>query len=109
MKPQFVLALSCPDRQGIVHRTSGFRVEQGANILEAAQFDDVGTSRFFMRVQFEVNDVAFTAAGLSDSFAGVKTLKAAGSDLECAALARAMKRHAEHRVLLNGSKTLLFS
>ena len=109
MKPQFVLALSCPDRPGIVHRASGFLVAQGANILEAAQFDDVGTSRFFMRVQFEVNDVAFTAAGLSDSFAGVKALKVAGSDLECAALARAVKWHAEHWVLLNGGKTVVFS
>ena len=109
MKPQFVLALSCPDRRGIVHRTSGFLVAHGANILKAAQFDDVGTSRLFMRVQFEVHDVAFTAAGLSDSFAGVKALKVAGSDVECAALARAVKWHAEHRLLLNGSKTVVFS
>ena len=109
MKLQFVLALSCPDRPGIVHRASGFLVAQGANILEAAQFDDVGTSRFFMRVQFEVNDVAFIAADLSDSFAGVKALKVAGSDLECTALARAVKRRAEHRVHLNGSKTVVFS
>ena len=66
-------------------------------------------ANFFMRVQFEVNDVAFIAAGLSDSFAGLKALQVAGSDLECAALARAMKRHAEHRVLLNGGKTVVFS
>lgn len=71
MKPQFVLSLSCPDRPGIVHRVSGFLVEQGANILEAAQFDDVGTNRFFMRVQFEVTDTAITAAALSERFAGV--------------------------------------
>ena len=50
-----------------------------------------------MRVQFEMNDVAFIAASLSDSFAVVKTLKVAGSDLECTALARAVKWHAEHR------------
>ena len=109
MKPQFVLTLSCPDRPGIVQRGFGFLVAHGANILKAAQFDDVGTSRFFMRVQFEVNDVAFTAAGLSDSFAGVKALKVAGTVLECTALARAVKWHAEHRVLLNGSKTVMFS
>ena len=75
MKPQFVLTLSCPDRPGIVHRVSGFLVEHGANILEAAQIDDVGTSRCFMCVQFEVNAVAFIAAGLSVSFARVKALK----------------------------------
>ncbi len=71
MKPQFVLSLSCPDRPGIVHRVSGFLVEQGANILEAAQFDDVGTGRFFMRVQFEVNDTTLTAAALADLFSTV--------------------------------------
>ena len=68
-KPQFVLALSCPDRPGIVHRVSGFLVEQGANILEAAQFDDVGTNRFFMRVQFELADIATTATALHERFA----------------------------------------
>ena len=56
-----------------------------------------------------MNDVAFTAASLADSFAGVKALKVAGSDLECAALARTVKWHAEHRVLLNGGKTVVFS
>lgn len=71
MKPQFVLLLSCPDRPGIVHRVSGFLVEQGANILEAAQFDDVDTNRFFMRVQFEIVESGLTAAALSDRFASV--------------------------------------
>jgi formyltetrahydrofolate deformylase len=33
----------------------------------------------------------------------------AGSDLECTALARAVKWHAQHRVLLNGHKTVIFS
>ena len=71
MKPQFVLLQSCPDRPGIVHRVSGFLVEQGANILEAAQFDDVGTNRFFMRVQFEIAEPALTASMLSERFAPV--------------------------------------
>ena len=68
-KPQFVLALSCPDRPGIVHRVSGFLVEQGANILEAAQFDDVSTGRFFMRVQFELDDATVAATTLRARFA----------------------------------------
>ena len=46
IKPQFVVSLSCPDRPGIVHRVSGFLVDQSANILEAAQFYDVGSGRF---------------------------------------------------------------
>ncbi|WP_129840868.1 formyltetrahydrofolate deformylase [Streptomyces sp. RFCAC02] len=36
-------------------------------------------------------------------------LVAAGRDVECQALARAVKWHSEHRVLLNGSRTVVFS
>lgn len=49
------LTLSCPDRKGIVHAVTGFLMEQDANILEAAQFDDISTGLFFMRVQFELD------------------------------------------------------
>jgi formyltetrahydrofolate deformylase len=36
-------------------------------------------------------------------------LTAMGRDVECVTLARAVKWHVEHRVLLNGSKTVVFS
>jgi formyltetrahydrofolate deformylase len=36
-------------------------------------------------------------------------LVALGRDVECQALARAVKWHAEHRVLLNGSRTVVFA
>ena len=36
-------------------------------------------------------------------------LVAAGRDVECQALARAVKWHSEHRVLLNGHRTVVFS
>jgi formyltetrahydrofolate deformylase len=54
MNASYVLTLSCPDRAGIVHAVSGFLYERGANIVEAAQFGDVATGLFFMRVQFEL-------------------------------------------------------
>ena len=38
----------------------------------------------------------------------VATLAAIGRDVESVALARAVKWHAEHRVLLNGAKTVIF-
>jgi formyltetrahydrofolate deformylase len=38
----------------------------------------------------------------------VATLTAIGRDVESVVLARALKWHAEHRVLLNGSKTVVF-
>ncbi len=55
MRTKFNLTLSCPDQQGIVYAVTGFLVEQNANILQAAQFDDVATGLFFMRVQFELD------------------------------------------------------
>ena len=52
MTHAYVLTLSCPDRPGIVHAVSGFLLERGGNIEEAAQYNDAGTGLFFMRVQF---------------------------------------------------------
>ncbi len=52
MKKTYILTLSCPDKSGIVHAVSGLLLEHGANIEEAAQFNDAQTGLFFMRVQF---------------------------------------------------------
>ena len=48
----YILTLSCPDQRGIVHAVSGFLLERGGNIEEAAQYNDHDTGLFFMRVQF---------------------------------------------------------
>ena len=60
MSPAYILTLSCPDRTGIVHAVSGFLLERGANIEEAAQYNDHDTGLFFMRVRFacEAHDEA---------------------------------------------------
>ena len=69
-----ILTLSCPDRPGIVARVSTLLFEHGANILDAQQFDDAETGRFFMRVVFTPGpagaeavrpDLAMLAADLS--------------------------------------------
>ena len=52
MGPTYILTLSCPDRLGLVHAVSGFLLERGGNIEEAAQYNDPDTGLFFMRVQF---------------------------------------------------------
>jgi formyltetrahydrofolate deformylase len=52
MNHAYILTLSCPDRPGIVHAVSGFLLERGGNIEEAAQYNDHDTGLFFMRVQF---------------------------------------------------------
>jgi formyltetrahydrofolate deformylase len=54
----YILNLSCPDRQGIVHAVSGFLLERQGNIEEAAQYNDPDTGLFFMRVQFACSAVA---------------------------------------------------
>ncbi len=48
-----ILTLSCDDRPGIVARVSAQLFERGANILDAQQYDDAQTGRFFMRVVFD--------------------------------------------------------
>ena len=58
MNPVYVLTLSCPDRIGLVHAVSGFLAERGGNIEEAAQYNDLGTGLFFMRVQFACGQLA---------------------------------------------------
>jgi formyltetrahydrofolate deformylase len=50
---QFVLTLSCPDRAGIVAAVSNHLAANDCNILEAQQFGDAETGRFFMRLVFE--------------------------------------------------------
>lgn len=62
-----ILALSCPDRPGIVSEVSSLLFEAGCNIVEAQQFDDTETSRFFMRVVFCCLDHAKSEAEIAAS------------------------------------------
>ena len=48
----FILTLSCPDRIGIVYNVSGLLLEHQGNIIDAQQFGDEETGRFFLRVHF---------------------------------------------------------
>lgn len=68
---QFVLTLSCPDRPGIVSAVSTFLAQNGQNILDAQQFDDVETGKFFMRVVFTAADLAVELSALQTGFAAI--------------------------------------
>lgn len=60
-----VLRLSCVDRPGLVRSVSGLLFDCGGNILDAQQFDDCQTGRFFMRVVFELGgEAGAVAAGM---------------------------------------------
>jgi formyltetrahydrofolate deformylase len=68
---QFVLTLSCPDRPGIVAAVSTFLAQSGQNILDAQQFDDVETRKFFMRVVFTAADLAVELSALQTGFSAI--------------------------------------
>lgn len=67
---KLILTLSCPDRPGIVNSVSSFLLSEGANIVEAAQLNDVSTKLFFMRVKFECSNDAKTDQ-MEERFASV--------------------------------------
>ena len=68
---QFVLTLSCPDRPGIVSAVSTFLAHNGQNILDAQQFDDIETRKFFMRVVFTAADLAVELQALQTGFTAI--------------------------------------
>ena len=65
------LSLSCDDRPGLVASVAGFLASRGGNILDAQQFDDRQTNRFFMRVVFELTDPAVSSERFRDDFTSV--------------------------------------
>ena len=67
VEPVFSLLLVCPDRKGIVAAVAGFLSDHDASIVEAKQFNDQLTRRFYMRA-------VFTSVG--PRFAGIDSLRA---------------------------------
>jgi formyltetrahydrofolate deformylase len=57
MRHDHILTLSCPDTTGIVYRVTGLLYASGCNILDAQQFGDEESGRFFLRVHFDVPGV----------------------------------------------------
>ncbi len=50
----YILTISCPDTTGIVHSITGWLLEKQGNIIEAEQFGDELTQRFFLRIHFSI-------------------------------------------------------
>ncbi|MCG5473515.1 MAG: formyltetrahydrofolate deformylase, partial [Sinorhizobium fredii] len=48
----YVLTVTCKSTRGIVAALSGYLAEQGCNIIDSSQFDDLQTGLFFMRISF---------------------------------------------------------
>ncbi|WP_455351124.1 formyltetrahydrofolate deformylase [Streptomyces sp. SYSU K217416] len=67
---QYVLTVTCPDKQGIVHAVSSYLFMTGCNIEDSQQFGDHDTGLFFMRVHFSA-EAPVTVAKLRASFAAI--------------------------------------
>jgi formyltetrahydrofolate deformylase len=52
MDNAYILTLSCDDHPGLVAAVAGLLTDCGGNILDAQQYNDLATDRFFMRVVF---------------------------------------------------------
>ncbi|MEV7087550.1 formyltetrahydrofolate deformylase [Streptomyces sp. NPDC093085] len=70
MPDQYVLTLSCPDKEGIVHAVSSYLFMTGCNIVDSQQFGDRDTGLFFMRVHFSA-EAPVSVAKLRASFAAI--------------------------------------
>jgi formyltetrahydrofolate deformylase len=68
---RYILTLSCTDRPGIVGAVGTFLADHGCNILESAQFGDIDSGRFMMRVVFEPVTAGVTHVGLDAAFAAI--------------------------------------
>jgi len=88
----FIATLSCPNRPGIVAAVSTHLFRHGANILDAQQFDDAETGRFFMRVVFNRVDGSDQLGTIVEEFGSI----ARSFDMAWSMRNRATKR----RVLL---------
>ncbi len=73
---EFVLTVSCPDRQGIVHAVTGVMLEQSLTISDSQQFGDPTSGEFHLRVHLvregdplTVEDLRAAMSPVADRFA----------------------------------------
>jgi formyltetrahydrofolate deformylase len=64
MTSAYRLALSCEDRPGIVADITTRLLRSGGNITDAQQYNDPLTKRFFMRIVFNIKDIAAFRANM---------------------------------------------
>lgn len=73
MPSRHILTLSCTDRPGIVGAVGTFLAQQRCNIIDSAQFGDLDSKRFFMRMLFESLDDGQRRESLHAAFAAIAT------------------------------------
>ena len=68
----------------------------------------IGATAHYVTADLDEGPIIEQDVARVDHSAGPEELAAMGRDVECQVLARAVKAHVEHRVLLNGFKTVVF-
>ncbi|MBN8844375.1 MAG: formyltetrahydrofolate deformylase [Sphingomonadales bacterium] len=73
MSGPYVLTFSCVDAVGIVAAVTGLLADRDGFILDSQQYADLGSGRFFMRVEFRGAGPRFPEdfAGVQDAFAPI--------------------------------------
>ncbi len=66
----YVLTVTCDSRRGLVGPIASYLAEQGCNITNASQFDDVETGTFFARISF-LSETGKTFDEIRDGFASL--------------------------------------
>jgi formyltetrahydrofolate deformylase len=65
------LLVACPDRPGIIAATTAFVAEHGGNVVDLQQHTDHTDDAFFLRVEFEVDDLDLGRAEVGPAFGPV--------------------------------------
>ncbi len=68
----YVLTVACKSTRGIVAAISNYLAEQGCNIVDSSQFDDLDTGMFFMRVSF-ISEEGIGEGALVEGFKPIAT------------------------------------
>jgi len=68
----------------------------------------IGATAHYVTGELDEGPIIEQEVARVDHSLGPDALVAVGRDMECLALARAVQWHAEHRVLLNGNRTVVF-
>ncbi|NLS18466.1 formyltetrahydrofolate deformylase [Rhizobium sp. P40RR-XXII] len=76
----YVLTVACKSTRGIVAAISNYLAEQGCNIVDSSQFDDLDTGMFFMRVSF-ISEEGVGEAALAEGFKPIAAKFAMVSDI----------------------------
>jgi len=68
----------------------------------------IGATAHYVTADLDEGPIIEQDVARVDHADSVDAMTAAGRDVECLVLARAVRWHTEHRVLLNGHKTVVF-